>query len=236
MSIIPSSCIITSCWYSPGHPTALLITPDVGVILFPVTRTMDEIIAIITQMGKALNFLHQHDFCLSCSANITDVVESWIALPGYNEVRLADLNTCLPLIPENRAVHKSKPISNFWHRFYFYLSSGILSSDPDPPSHHWSSGPLSNRSLTGQYPSPVALMQDISGTPSAPVRHLIPSHGQATHPGKKHPVNEDAIATFTYNKQQSGESVPVGFYLVADGMGGHEAGDLASQYCQPNCN
>jgi protein phosphatase len=35
--------------------------------------------------------------------------------------------------------------------------------------------------------------------------------------------------TFTYNKQQSGNAVPVGFYLVADGMGGHDAGDLASR-------
>jgi protein phosphatase len=75
----------------------------------------------------------------------------------------------------------------------------------------------------------MAFMQDLSGTPSSPIRQLNPSHGQATHPGRKHPVNEDAIVTFTYNKQQSGQSVPVGFYLVADGMGGHDAGDLASR-------
>ncbi len=196
--------------------------------LVPGNRTMDEIIAIITQMGKALNFLHQHEFCLSCSTSSTDVVESWIALPGYNEVRLADLNTCLPLIPENRAAQIKHDIK-FLAQVLFLLSSGILSANPDPSLAPLEFRPFIEKALTGQYPSPIALMQDISGTPAAPVRQLNPSHGQGTHPGKEHPVNEDSIATFTYNKQQSGESVPVGFYLVADGMGGHEAGDLASR-------
>lgn len=196
--------------------------------LVPGNRTMDEIIAIITQMGKALNFLHQQDFCLLSTSNGTEIMESWVALPGCNEVRLADMNTSLPFVPENRSAQITRDIK-FLAQVLFYLSSGILSSDPDPSLAPLEFRPFIERALTNQYQSPVALMQDISGAPSSPVRQLNPSHGQATHPGRKHTVNEDAIVTFTYNKQQSSESVPVGFYLVADGMGGHDAGDLASR-------
>ncbi len=197
--------------------------------LVPGNRTMDEIIAIITQMGKALNFLHQQDFYLNSINNGgTDIIENWVALPGCNEVRLADLNNCLPLVSENRVNQVAQDIK-FLGQVLFYLSSGILRTDPDPSLAPLEFRPFIERSLTGQYQSPMALMQDLSGAPSSPMRQLNPSHGQATHPGRKHTVNEDTIVTFTYNKQQSGHAVPVGFYLVADGMGGHDAGDLASR-------
>ena len=196
--------------------------------LVPGNRTMDEVIAIITQIGKALNFLHQQDFYLTGNKSGPEIMESWVALPGCNEVRLADLSTCLPLTPQNRS-HQVVGDIKLLSQVLFYLTSGVLRKDPDPslaPSEFKS---IIERAITGQYQSPMAFMQDLSGTPSSPIRQLNPSHGQATHPGRKHPVNEDAIVTFTYNKQQSGQSVPVGFYLVADGMGGHDAGDLASR-------
>jgi serine/threonine protein phosphatase PrpC len=75
------------------------------------------------------------------------------------------------------------------------------------------------------------MLDDFSMMPPAPTvgRSLKASHGQATHPGQKHPRNEDAVVTFTFDKEQDGRAVPIGFYLVADGMGGHDAGDLASR-------
>lgn len=196
--------------------------------LVPGSRTMDEIIAIITQIGKALTYLHQHNYTLSTTQHVNEIIESWIALPGCNEVRLADLSTCKPIIPVNRLQCIAKDI-DFLAKVLHFLTSGLLQSEVDPSLAPLEFRPFLERVLEGHYLSPLAFMQDLSGLPASPIRQVAPSHGQATHPGKKHENNEDAIITFTYNKQQSGKAVPIGFYLVADGMGGHDAGDLASR-------
>ena len=78
-------------------------------------------------------------------------------------------------------------------------------------------------------PTDALLADPPAAVRSAATRSLKPSHGQATHPGQRHTRNEDAVVTFTFDKEQQGHSVPIGFYLVADGMGGHDAGDIASR-------
>ena len=44
--------------------------------------------------------------------------------------------------------------------------------------------------------------------------------------GKKRPINEDSVFQFS---ERLGSDEYIGLYLVCDGMGGHEAGDVASQ-------
>ena len=212
----------------PNFSYSVVQHPGRWGYVVPGNRTMDEVIAIITQMGKAINYLHQQNYTLSGAANGSNIIENWVALPGCNEVRLADLTTCIPMSPSTTQ-HQIYGDIRFLSQVLFYLTSGILSTDPNPSLAPTEFSPYIERALANQYPTPMAFMQDLSGSPVSPIRQLNPSHGQATHPGKKHLVNEDAIVTFTYNKQQSGKAVPVGFYLVADGMGGHEAGDLASR-------
>ncbi|MBN1261645.1 MAG: protein phosphatase 2C domain-containing protein [Anaerolineae bacterium] len=52
--------------------------------------------------------------------------------------------------------------------------------------------------------------------------------GWATHPGRVRDQNEDGVLMFI-GEQQSSEAVPAfGLFVLADGMGGHKAGEIAS--------
>jgi PPM family protein phosphatase len=57
-------------------------------------------------------------------------------------------------------------------------------------------------------------------------RQLIASVGQSV--GKQREHNEDSVLSLTSTIAGSGESVPFGLYIVADGMGGHQFGEVAS--------
>lgn len=52
--------------------------------------------------------------------------------------------------------------------------------------------------------------------------------GRRTHVGMVRTLNEDSIMSLEINRIQQSISRPLGVYLVADGMGGHAAGEVAS--------
>ena len=53
--------------------------------------------------------------------------------------------------------------------------------------------------------------------------------GRRTDVGRVRSLNEDSLLTLDLDSVFKSVSEPVGLFLVADGMGGHEAGDVASQ-------
>ncbi|MDY7042427.1 MAG: protein phosphatase 2C domain-containing protein, partial [Chloroflexota bacterium] len=52
--------------------------------------------------------------------------------------------------------------------------------------------------------------------------------GRASHVGRVRGRNEDALFTMVSTILQEDESLPFGLFIVADGMGGHKGGQLAS--------
>jgi serine/threonine protein phosphatase PrpC len=58
------------------------------------------------------------------------------------------------------------------------------------------------------------------------MRQLIASVGQSV--GKQREHNEDSVLALTSTISGSAESIPFGLYIVADGMGGHQFGEVAS--------
>lgn len=55
------------------------------------------------------------------------------------------------------------------------------------------------------------------------------SVGRRTDVGRVRSLNEDSLLTLDLTSVYKSVSEPVGLFVVADGMGGHEAGDIASQ-------
>ncbi|MRR38428.1 hypothetical protein EG829_28025, partial [bacterium] len=58
------------------------------------------------------------------------------------------------------------------------------------------------------------------------VHQLIAACGQSV--GKQRDLNEDSLLAFTYTMAGNGGNTPFGLYMVADGMGGHQFGEIAS--------
>jgi serine/threonine protein phosphatase PrpC len=58
------------------------------------------------------------------------------------------------------------------------------------------------------------------------VNYLLAGIGQSV--GKQRDHNEDALFTLTTMLASNNTSIPFGIYIVADGMGGHQHGDIAS--------
>jgi protein phosphatase len=52
--------------------------------------------------------------------------------------------------------------------------------------------------------------------------------GRRTHVGMARTLNEDSMLTLELNRNQQSISQPLGLYIVADGMGGHMGGEIAS--------
>ena len=67
----------------------------------------------------------------------------------------------------------------------------------------------------------------ISGqNPRYEMKQLIASVGQSV--GKQREHNEDSLLAITNTISGNAESIPFGLYIVADGMGGHQFGEVAS--------
>jgi len=58
------------------------------------------------------------------------------------------------------------------------------------------------------------------------MRQLIASVGQSV--GKQREHNEDSLLALTSTTSGGADSIPFGLYIVADGMGGHQFGEVAS--------
>lgn len=65
-----------------------------------------------------------------------------------------------------------------------------------------------------------------SQTPKYEMRQLVAGVGQSV--GKQREHNEDSVLALTSTISGSTENVPFGLYVVADGMGGHQFGEVAS--------
>lgn len=65
-----------------------------------------------------------------------------------------------------------------------------------------------------------------SQLPKYEIKQLIASVGQSV--GKQRDHNEDSVMALTSTISASSENIPFGLYIVADGMGGHQFGEVAS--------
>ena len=85
--------------------------------------------------------------------------------------------------------------------------------------------------VTGKgFESGEALSQaiEIAQSDSAAQQSIAYRLGCCTDLGLERTLNEDSLFTIEFNRVNQSISIPLGVYAVADGMGGHEFGEVAS--------
>lgn len=193
-------------------------------------RSLDQSLATVIQLGRLIEVLHARGFTFAGKASV--LTESLVNVGGATELFLADLGVCELLAPDLMQAYRQRSADIvFLTDLLVYLlmgreaSSSPLAALPEPLA------PIVQHAARGEYAAVGDLLRDFESLPvtQLPDRPLKPMHGQRSDVGRRHTVNEDTIVTFTFDKEQDRKTVPTAFYLIADGMGGHDAGNVASR-------
>ena len=104
-------------------------------------------------------------------------------------------------------------MADFWKRLFG------KKQEPEKPRQvdMATTAPLSDQQI-----SSIIGMQNLRSE----TKQLIASVGQSV--GKQRDHNEDSVLALTSTIAGSADSIPFGLYIVADGMGGHQFGEVAS--------
>ncbi len=178
------------------------------------------------QIGRTLDDLHRHGYALNDN---TPAALERVVLDGHAAF-LIDFLTCVRL-PEDEA-QKRQMISadiGFLARLLYRLVTRhhLPNSSQDLRGLVRLPRPLRVAILWGaknNYVSMSEMLTHLSGHNLPPLRL---ASGKATHPGRLRDHNEDQFFVYEVAKGRSDQPLPA-FYMVADGMGGHEAGEVAS--------
>jgi PPM family protein phosphatase len=179
------------------------------------------------QIGVTLVALHRYNYTLD---DARSAALEKILLDG-NAATLADLSTCQPL-PADEAQRRKAVADDIYflaRALYWMVTGRNLSRDSTQAMSKLARLPRPLRvailwGASGNYVSVQEMLTHLSGRNLPPLRL---TSGKATHPGRVRDHNEDQFFVYEIAKGRSDQPLPA-FYMVADGMGGHEAGEVAS--------
>jgi len=212
-----------------GPPRRYLVESEFPPLLatsLPVPQELNRVLEWGVSLAQALDYLHRYQIAL-CEVGLNHIaVEGKIA-------RWTHLDTAAIIPPTARA-----QASGYFARdvqglaaALFYLATGEqqLTADVQLPGQVTM---LFSQVLT----TPVGLTAAAFATAlEAALQELRRPEsvtfvvGRRTDVGQERSLNEDSLLIIELAAVFCSVSVPVGLFVVADGMGGHEAGDVASQ-------
>jgi serine/threonine protein phosphatase PrpC len=182
-------------------------------------------------LAKALAFLHQHGYAFTSDEAPNDFLEPVVVIDGQMAC-FADLTSCVSLkVAGTDAIQRDIV---YIGRLLYSLTTGDRQNILQPSARmEVASAPLRHlisRIRQRDYPHMNAVLEDmLHAPPPEAMRSLRQNAGYRTDLGRTRDHNEDFVGRYSFALGQSPDAPDVGLYIVADGMGGHESGELASQ-------
>ncbi len=194
--------------------------------LLRVPQPLEKVLTWGIMLAQAMAYLHRH----------------------YVAVREVDADH---VVIDAEGAHWARLEDGLHFRREMYTRAGtVFAQDAQALVHllfYWMTGEEGYTSQTELPPAVAALFARLSAAPkrltaeavssalekvSAELyrsHNVIFSVGQRTDVGVERMVNEDSMLVLMASATFQSTSVPVGIFAVADGMGGHKAGDVASR-------
>lgn len=213
-----------------GPPRAYLVEPEfrpATANALPVPQPLHTVLGWGVALAQGLDHLHRHQVILG------DIRLEQLALEGKT-ARWVNLRGASVLSPQDRA----RPAAFFARDVrglaaaLFYLATG--QGRYSPPTG-WPAGVTS---LFAQalgsaegFPSASALATALEAALQQVRRPASVTlvTGHRTDVGQQRSLNEDSLLALVLTPVYRSASAAMGIFVVADGMGGHDAGDVASR-------
>jgi len=212
-----------------GFPAPWFSLAKEGVL--PV-RDHEKIAAWLTQLGNALKQLHRYGYSFYDGPKLADWVEPILILKNQ-QAYFADITSCGPIQPgSNHGMQKDiLYLAKVLYRMVTGSLQSVSRSTPDLLNVPGLYRNVLRQAQGGGFPSIDAFLNVIQSKPKDPVvvRSLRQLVGYGTDVGKRRNHNEDYVSKFSLGLEQIPGTPEVGLYIVADGMGGHQAGEKASE-------
>jgi len=203
-----------------GSTRYYLATPSSGDL--PVQPEISDVLDWGAQLAGALDYLQSKGVVLGDEVNLSNIglVENNAVWRNFNAVRI------LPMLTDREKINNLRLLG--LAMYSMMTGSNTYSLDPYlPPALN----DMFEKALVGEgFTSGADLIQQIELAKTGGVDRLILDYqvGRRSHPGKVRTLNEDSLLSIELSTIHQATIHPSGLFAIADGMGGHAAGDLAS--------
>ena len=192
----------------------------------PAALDESDALPIATQLAQLLQFLHANETALG------DLSLAHLLIGPQHRLRLRDASALQPLTDQSRQADLRQLASTIEDltrtpRQTRKLSTDTVDGQIEQPR---SLEEVLVLGRTGDLPDADAWVRALEGVASTTraVRSLTTRMGALTDVGVQREIDEDALMTQELKIALAGAYVNAGIYVVADGMGGPAAGEIAS--------
>ncbi len=204
----------------PGGTRYYLVTPYSGDL--PAQPEIADVLDWGQQLAGALDYLQSKGVVLGDELDTSNIglADGKAIWRSFTTVHI------LPMLTDREKINNMRLLC--LGMYYLMTGRPAYRMDPYLPL---ALNELFEKALVGEgFTSGNDLAQQIELVKAAGVDRLILDCqvGRRSHPGKVRMLNEDSLISVELTTIHQGNILPRGLFAIADGMGGHAAGDLAS--------
>ncbi len=203
-----------------GGTRYFLVTPYCADL--PAQPEIADVLDWGMQLAEALDYLQSKGMVLgdALDTSIIGLADGKAIWRNFTSVRI------LPMLTDREKINNLRLLC--LGMYSLMTGKPTYSMDPQlPPALN----EMFEKAMVGEgFTSGADLAEQIELVKTAGIDRLILDYqvGRRSHPGKVRMLNEDSLISLELTTINQAAILPRGLFAIADGMGGHAAGDLAS--------